>query len=81
MPLGPLRRRTTSLFVMHACSYFIFDLDNSVIQHNASFSEGPPAIGVTTMMVSLKMLNCTPTPSKLPSSGSFAFLGLLPRSR
>ena len=27
-------------------------------------SEGPPLMGDTTMMVSLKMLNCTPMPSK-----------------
>ena len=35
-----------------------------------TFSDGPPAIGFTTVMVSFKILNSTPIPSKFPSSGS-----------
>ncbi len=38
-----------------------------------TFSEGPLGTVWMTTRVSSSMLNCTPMPSKLPSSGSFIF--------
>ena len=36
-----------------------------------AFSDGPPGITLTTVIVSFNILNCMPIPLKLPSSSSF----------
>ena len=73
VPFGPLSFFITSSFVMPTPATFS---PSTVTMRSPAMmpsrSDGPPGMGLTTMMVSLKMLNCTPMPSKLPLSGSSA---------
>ena len=73
VPLGPRRRRMMSSFDIFTPAMAV---SLTMTMRSPAMmpprSEGPPAMVCITTRVSSIMLNCTPMPSKLPSSDSLS---------
>ena len=69
VPLGPRSFFITFSLLMESPTKAVsFTSTTRSPARMPTFSDGPPLMTATTMMVSFWMLNCTPMPLKLPSS-------------